>query len=213
MEDSVQPRKTYESEKKNSGFSHSMSLIIGVAVGSLLLGALFVFLLLNIARKSATSTNESSNTRWYQWKRIGSTNTNSIGYSAGYLPGSDVQSPRPDFQQMQSPTTVSTNTTSSGSSAASQQQFFGRSEVRSPVQTEGAVSIATISSEANSKKDAEKPRRSRLLQENIYWEIADNSAREEGSSSAESSRTGNVQSDGSTSDRELVNNVLYSGVL
>lgn len=193
----IRPASVESPEKrKDHKVSQSTILIVAVAVGSLIFGALFVFMLLNVARRSNDDSSASHSDRW---KRVGSLNTSSTVCSGGYATASDIMSPRLDLREVQSP---SGSTTTSGNSSL-QTQFFGRSEVRSPDMGAGAPLI-TVSGSVTATDEIPRPRRSRLLQENVYWEITDRP----GTVSSASEET-DERSSSPDESRQLVNNVLY----
>lgn len=193
----LRPASVESSEKrKEHKVSQSTILIVAVAVGSLIFGALFVFMLLNVARRS---NDVSSSSHGDRLKRVGSLNTSSTVCSGGYATASDVMSPRLDLREVQSP---SGSTTTSGNSSL-QMQFFGRSEVRSPDMGVG-VPLITVSSSVTATDEISRPRHSRLLQENVYWEITDRPARASSASEETDERSSSPDE-----SRQLVNNVLY----
>lgn len=180
-------------EKPKKSVSQHTLLILAVSLGGVVFGIVVIVVLVNVVRRSANSGDGELSGRRNNWKRMGSTNTSS------YVAASEIVSSRVEFSDIRSPSSM-TVTSGASSSSSSNQYTFGRNDSVFLHNTADASGVTL------NVPNVPKPRRSRLMQENVYWEISDLSMSRNAQFVEENAETVDPQG---LDNREEVANVLY----
>lgn len=175
-------------EKSGNVAKHHTMIILAVSVGSVVFGVVFIILLINVIRQATNSRRSRHARRGDQWKPITTTTTGS------YVAASEIATSRMEFAEVRSPSsmTMTSGESSSSSTSANACPFTRNDSV--------FIYSAADANGATLDDFAAKPRRSRCVQDNIYWEITDQSR---------NAQYSEISSILHVPNREEVPNVLY----
>lgn len=172
--------------KSGTASNHHTMIILAVTLGSVVFGVVFIILVINLIRQTSNSRRARHARRADDWKRFTSTTTSS------YVAASEIASCRTEFSEVRSPSSMTVTSGESSSSSTNPNTCRNDSVF--------IYSAADDSNGATLNAFASKPRRSRLIQDNVYWEITDQS---------HNAHYSEVSSIFPEQDREEVPNVLY----